>query len=144
MSIANIVTSDSVLCNFEIYILQTLWTEKNETPEEHLCVVRFCQTAGISTDCLRHPLSREYHLIQIASIFLPIHLVMLSLYDVFSLPGCRFSWTFPVSFSSPVVFSNSKAVFTQRSLSDLTLDQSKVRSDKVCVNTLNRIGKPDR
>ena len=39
---------------------------------------------------------------------------------------------------------NSKAVFTQRSLSDLTLDQSKVRSDKVCVNTLNRIGKPDR
>ena len=38
----------------------------------------------------------------------------------------------------------SKAMFTQRSLSDLTLDQSKVRSDKVCVNTLNRIGKPDR
>ena len=37
-----------------------------------------------------------------------------------------------------------RAVFTQRSLSDLTLDQSKVRSDKVCVNTLNRIGKPDR
>ena len=37
-----------------------------------------------------------------------------------------------------------KAVFTQRSLSDLTLDQSKVRSDKVCVNTLNRIAKPDR
>ena len=37
-----------------------------------------------------------------------------------------------------------KAVFTQRSLSDLTLDQSKVRSDKVCVNTLNRIGKPGR
>ena len=35
-------------------------------------------------------------------------------------------------------------MFTQRSLSDLTLDQSKVRSDKVCVNTLfNRIGKPD-
>ena len=38
----------------------------------------------------------------------------------------------------------SKAVFTQRSLSDLTLDQSKVMSDKVCVNTLNRIGKPGR
>ena len=38
----------------------------------------------------------------------------------------------------------SKAVFTQRSLSDLTLDPSKVRSDKVCVNTLNRIGIPDR
>ena len=38
----------------------------------------------------------------------------------------------------------SKAVFTKRSLSDLTLDQSKVRSDKVCVNKLNRIGKPDR
>ena len=38
----------------------------------------------------------------------------------------------------------SLAMFTQRSLSDLTLDQSKVRSDKVCVNTLNRIGKPDR
>ena len=37
-----------------------------------------------------------------------------------------------------------KAVFTQRSLSDLNLDQSKFRSDKVCVNTLNRIGKPDR
>ena len=37
----------------------------------------------------------------------------------------------------------SRAVFTQRSLSDLTLDQSKVRSDKVCVNTLNRRGKPD-
>ena len=37
-----------------------------------------------------------------------------------------------------------KAVFAQRSLSDLTLDQSKVRSDKVCVNMLNRIGKPDR
>ena len=36
-----------------------------------------------------------------------------------------------------------KAVFTQRSLSDLTLDRYKVRSDKVCVNTLNRIGKPD-
>ena len=30
------------------------------------------------------------------------------------------------------------------SLSDLTLDQSKVRSDKVCVNTLNRIGKPKK
>ena len=39
---------------------------------------------------------------------------------------------------------HSKAVSTQRSLSDLTLDQSKVRSDKVYVNTLNRIGKPDR
>ena len=39
---------------------------------------------------------------------------------------------------------SSRAVFTQRSLSDVTLDQSKVRSDKVCVNTLNRIGKPDR
>ena len=38
----------------------------------------------------------------------------------------------------------TKAVFTQRSLSDLTLDQSKVRSDKVCVNTLNRIGTPGR
>ena len=37
----------------------------------------------------------------------------------------------------------SKAVFTQRSLSDLTLDQSTVRSDKVCVNTLNRIALPD-
>ena len=40
--------------------------------------------------------------------------------------------------------SRTKAVFTQRSLSDLTLDQSKVRSDKVCVNTLNRVGKPGR
>ena len=38
----------------------------------------------------------------------------------------------------------TKAVFTQRSLSDITLNQSKVRSDKICVNTLNRIGKPDR
>ena len=37
-----------------------------------------------------------------------------------------------------------KAVFTQGSLSDLTLDQSKVRLDKVCVNTLNRIGKPKK
>ena len=36
------------------------------------------------------------------------------------------------------------ALSTQRSLSDLTLDQSKVRSDKVCVNTLNRVGKPGR
>ena len=41
-------------------------------------------------------------------------------------------------------YGDTTAVFTQRSLSDLTLDQSKVRSDNVCVNTLNRIGKPDR
>ena len=41
-------------------------------------------------------------------------------------------------------YIDTKTVFTQRSLSDLTLYQSKVRSDKVCVNTLNRIGKPDR
>ena len=33
----------------------------------------------------------------------------------------------------------SKAVFTQRSLSDLTLDRSKFMSDKFCLNTLNRI-----
>ena len=38
----------------------------------------------------------------------------------------------------------SKAVFTQRSLSDLTLDRSKVMSDKVCLNTLNRIAKPKK
>ena len=40
--------------------------------------------------------------------------------------------------------STYKAEFTQMSLSDLTLDQSKVRSDKVFVNTLNRVGKPGR
>ena len=39
---------------------------------------------------------------------------------------------------------HSKAVFTQRSLSDLTLDRSKFMSDKVCLNTLNRIAKSDR
>ena len=33
----------------------------------------------------------------------------------------------------------SKAVFTQRSLSDLTLDRSKFMSDKFCLNALNRI-----
>ena len=33
----------------------------------------------------------------------------------------------------------SKAVFTQRSLSDLTLDRSKFMSDKFRLNTLNRI-----
>ena len=38
----------------------------------------------------------------------------------------------------------AKAVFTQRSLSDLTLDRSKFMSDKVCLNTLNRIGKPKK
>ena len=37
-----------------------------------------------------------------------------------------------------------KAGFTQRSLSDLTLYRSKVMSDKVCLNTLNRIAKSDR
>ena len=46
--------------------------------------------------------------------------------------------------SGRAVIRFTKALFTQRSLSDLTLDQSKVMSDKVCVNTLNRIGKPDR
>ena len=39
---------------------------------------------------------------------------------------------------------NSYAVFTQRSLSDLTLDRSKFMSDKICLNTLNRIPKSDR
>ena len=37
-----------------------------------------------------------------------------------------------------------KAVFTQRSWTGLTLDQSKVRPDKVCVNTLNRFGRPKK
>ena len=38
----------------------------------------------------------------------------------------------------------NRAVLTQRSLSDLTLDRSKVMSDKVCLNTLNRIAKPKK
>ena len=47
-------------------------------------------------------------------------------------------------FDMKINAKKTKAAFTQRSLSGLTLYQSKVRSDKVCVNALNRIGKPDR
>ena len=43
-----------------------------------------------------------------------------------------------------LVCINTKAVFTQRSLPDLTLDRSKVMSDKLCLYTLNRIATSDR